>query len=252
MDASDFFSQYMFLIIMVGLVFLGMILLGIRYGKRLRFVMYSRIFIAGAVGCVLTKIVTVYQGTDQFTLVALIAEVLAVLAIYVLGEWTFHSVIIPMRLIKNNAEKMFKGDFAVSLQLKGNVQEFGELFKVFQNIIMVINEQQDKNRELAVKLASIAELLVANSEEISSSSENIASSQQQIARGASSQVTNITQTQQSLVELVKGIKRTNTKLDDIATISEILTQIADQTNILALNAAIEASQLVRQEEVLVS
>jgi methyl-accepting chemotaxis protein len=99
-----------------------------------------------------------------------------------------------------------------------------------------------QSKRLSSQLAISAEELSSSAEEVSSSSENIASSQQQISKGASNQVVAITDTQKKFSELSQGIRTVKTKVDNIGQISDLIRNIANQTNMLALNAAIEAAR----------
>ena len=143
--------------------------------------------------------------------------------------------------MRSFVDKISNNDFTGSLQYRSE-SELGNLadgLRIMQDTLvnMVMN-----NRDLAAQLASAAEELSSSSEEVSSSSENIASSQQQISKGASTQVSEISEIQQKVNKLSEGIKLVRDKIQGINDISGLLTNIANQTNMLALNAAIEASR----------
>ena len=66
--------------------------------------------------------------------------------------------------------------------------------------------------------------------------------QQQISKGSSNQFTMISETQNKLNELLESTKKVRNFIERISSISEMITNIAEQTNMLALNAAIESAR----------
>jgi methyl-accepting chemotaxis protein len=120
----------------------------------------------------------------------------------------------------------------------------GEMIKFLEVLRDVTDERTNyvQSKKLAENLAVAAEELSSSAEEVSASSENIASSQQQISKGSASQVVAINETQGRFKELNEGIQTIRVKVDQIGEISELITNIANQTNMLALNAAIEAAR----------
>jgi methyl-accepting chemotaxis protein len=120
--------------------------------------------------------------------------------------------------------------------------EVGELSRQFQSMMNTLGHVQAENQRIAESLNNFIQTLSSNSEEVSSASENIASSQQQISHGASNQVTAISETQKRFTNLTEGMREIHQKAEEIGTLSELITNIANQTNMLALNAAIEAAR----------
>jgi methyl-accepting chemotaxis protein len=120
----------------------------------------------------------------------------------------------------------------------------GEMIKFLEVLRDVTDERTNyvQSKKLAENLAVAAEELSSSAEEVSASSENIASSQQQISKGSASQVVAINETQGRFKDLNEGIQTIRVKVDQIGEISELITNIANQTNMLALNAAIEAAR----------
>ncbi len=109
-------------------------------------------------------------------------------------------------------------------------------------MINTLGHVQAENQRIADSLNNFSQILSSNTEEISSSSENIASSQQQISHGASTQVSAITETQKRFNNLTDGMRDIRLKSEEIGQLSEVISNIANQTNMLALNAAIEAAR----------
>ncbi len=76
---SYILAQIINLTVMVAVIFLAVLLLGIRYRKSLNFIIYSRIAITGAVAASFTVIVVLFNTSSDFLLVAGIIALLAVI-----------------------------------------------------------------------------------------------------------------------------------------------------------------------------
>jgi len=184
---------------------------------------------------------TALSDVQQSTrLIVIEFTVLAVL--FILGVSYLTRVIVnPIRKLDEQAQKISKGNLTLSIETDRK-DEIGSLSKSIATMMTEINNKFKKNQELSEQLSSTAEELSSTSEEISSSSENIASSQQQISKGASEQVSTISDTQKKFNDLVVGVKSIREKANSITQISESIRNISNQTNMLALNAAIEAAR----------
>lgn len=104
---------------------------------------------------------------------------------------------------------------------------------------MKLLEENHKNSE---KLAETARILSETTEMLVQSSKDIAISQQEIAKGTSNQTLNLSETQKKFFNLNAGITQVKQESFGIGEISQIIENIAGQTNMLALNAAIEAAR----------
>ena len=89
------------------------------------------------------------------------------------------------------------------------------------------------------QIATTSEELASSSEEVNTLSEEIAATIQQISIGSANQSSISIETMKKADEMTDIV---NTTLKDITTTLEIITNIANRTNILALNAAIEAAR----------
>jgi hypothetical protein len=105
-----------------------------------------------------------------------------------------------------------------------------------------LKKQIQEQAEIAEELYQVAEMLSQNAEDVSQSSETIASAQQQIAKGASNQMTAIMDIQKRFIKFNTDFKTANEYILKINEVSDLIKNIAHQTNMLALNAAIEAAR----------
>ena len=150
----------------------------------------------------------------------------------------------PIVALVNATKKAEYGNYdsTIAAEYLSIHDELGELSKQFQSMMNTLGHVQAENQRIAESLNINAQTLSSNAEEISSSCENIASSQQQISKGASSQVVAITKTQKRFMSLTEGMHEIRQKSDEIGQLSDVVSGIANQTNMLALNAAIEAAR----------
>ncbi|WP_371803147.1 methyl-accepting chemotaxis protein [Candidatus Lokiarchaeum ossiferum] len=99
-----------------------------------------------------------------------------------------------------------------------------------------------KYRKNRILISSLMEHLVRNTEKIIQSSENFASSHIAIMKGSTQQVEALNDILTNFDELTQGIQNIRKEVKNIDSISDIISRIADKTNILAINATIEASR----------
>ncbi|MCK5367180.1 MAG: hypothetical protein KAQ62_01470, partial [Cyclobacteriaceae bacterium] len=91
-------------------------------------------------------------------------------------------------------------------------------------------------------LSEKAQDLTFTATDILVSSGTIAASQQSLTEEAAQQEVEVTALVSRFSDLTEGIRNIRSELDSIDEISELISRIADQTNLLAVNAAIEAAR----------
>ncbi len=111
-----------------------------------------------------------------------------------------------------------------------------------ENLEKIVN----KSRETSINLSNIASELVSNASEVNASAEEISSTTQEVSTGAVSQVKQLSDINQTAVNIKELAEKTKYYSNDINKIMEIITNIAEQTNLLALNASIEAGRAGEQ------
>jgi methyl-accepting chemotaxis protein len=199
-------------IALLGLMIASLIMF-VRIAKKMKSTTYSFMILA-LLFATLSVIMVIYDTTSNDPFMALMGKGIALLA----NSMTFVTG--------------FAANFDLRLKM---AEEKTAQFEIIHNMLKT-------NQEISKELLDLADQLSENTNNVLSSSENIAGSQQQNSKGLAEQVTainNINTRFQKFVEIVSTIR---SQTDDIGEISNLLKNIANQTNMLALNAAIEAAR----------
>jgi len=154
--------------------------------------------------------------------------------------YTVYTVKRPVDLITSEVNTVATGNLDVKKEgLEGYGKEFTNLEDAFITMADRLKIIVSGIQSAAGRLSSSSEELASSAEEVNASSEEIASVIQQMNRGAQQQADQITATISNVEELSAIAGKT---VEDIATTVELITEVANQTNMLALNAAIEAAR----------
>ncbi|MHA1955154.1 MAG: methyl-accepting chemotaxis protein, partial [Candidatus Heimdallarchaeaceae archaeon] len=151
------------------------------------------------------------------------------------------SIAKPIQTIAGITEKVANGNLTVELDesIKIRSDELGTLGSSFDGMVNNLRSSLSSSQVSAEKVETAAQQLASTSEEVNALSEEIASTIQQISQGASNQSLLATEGTEKIQGMADAI---NSALGDIETTTQIIGDIANQTNILALNAAIEAAR----------
>ena len=148
----------------------------------------------------------------------------------------------PISNLGQMAQEIADGNLTANVSETTRTDEIGLLVNDFNrmksNLSLLVGSMQESSE----RLSSASEELATSSEEVSSSSENVAATQQQITKGAQSQASMVVEAQKLIQNLSAGIKDIKHNADEIKSVVDLITSIANQTNLLALNAAIEAAR----------
>ncbi|WP_051412233.1 methyl-accepting chemotaxis protein [Halonatronum saccharophilum] len=201
--------------------------------------------------------------------------VIAIFLFIILGTLLYrisNSITKPLELTVDQCEKMAKGDFRdeLSEEWTKREDEIGRLAKGFnrisyamkgilKNIIDNIEGLSAYSEELSASseegnasietTKGLIENMSAGIEEISASAQEVASFSQEASGQTGIGNDNIEETLDSIERInrsievtVEVIKELDNNSQEIGQIVELITNIAEQTNLLALNAAIEAAR----------
>ncbi len=143
-------------------------------------------------------------------------------------------------VVADSVQALSSGDYNYRIEDKNQLGDpiFGELFKSLNQVIMETGALVS-NLNATDAIISSTKQLSAISTDISASSEEVASSSQNMAEVANQQAHHVQEIFEKIALLDKTI---NKVIEQITTNSQVVSQIALQTNILALNAGIEASR----------
>ena len=203
-------------------------------------------------------------AATQWTVAALIG--LALAAACGLGWWVVRSTTRPIRNAVDVAKAVAAGDLTMEFDASGNT-ETGELLRALKEMQLKLADIVGKVRQNADGVATASAQIASGNNDLSARTENQASALQQtaasmeelgstvrsnsdsaqqanqLAIGASDVAARGGSAVRQVVETMKGIRESSSKIADII---GTIDGIAFQTNILALNAAVEAARAGEQ------
>lgn len=220
----------------------------------------SKQFVDGLVSKALTRIVIA-----GFIIIALSMG---------LVMWLANRLIIrPITILQEGSQALAQGDLSRDVKVSVN-NEIGELANSFNAMAVNLRNMVSNLSSQAMSLVGHSQELAAASEEVSATIDSIASNSTEVAaiteqsaagsrqvaetmtitnveaqKGnqlAQQSVEQMTVLQQSVNSAAESVKILHERSQNINQITEVITQIADQTNLLALNAAIEAARAGEQ------
>ncbi len=188
------------------------------------------------------------------TIIPLVTIVGLILSI-IIGMTISRSVIAGIMAVKGVASKVANGDLREKVDIKSS-DEIGELGdninRMVENLSKIVDEVGVTSNELNTavnEVASSAQQISDGAQQQSASFEELASSVQANAENASLANTVAQKTaeeakrsgvkMEDTIGAMNAIEKSSKQISDAI---EIITDIADQTNLLALNAAIEAAR----------
>jgi len=117
------------------------------------------------------------------------------------------------------------------------------------NIVEQLSQSTNQSAAAATETASTASEIAANVERVATNSErvfgevkNVSDDAQRSSKLLSDAKIQTNQLQKSFDDIATAVQRLYERMNNIAQVSQTITDIAEQTNLLALNAAIEAAR----------
>jgi methyl-accepting chemotaxis protein len=160
--------------------------------------------------------------------------------------------------INTSIDNASKGDFSVKMTTNELEGAFVDAINNVSKTVDIMEEQYKKvlrdgfNSKLSVRSVQVSESLTVIQSDLKTNIDNIkevTASTQFAAELANDSRENINTVVDNLHELNEQVNENNTNIEelasqagDITSVIELITDIADQTNLLALNAAIEAAR----------
>ncbi len=163
----------------------------------------------------------------------------------------------PVNLVVSSLKDISEGEGDLTKRIEiATKDELGDLAKWFntfiekmEDMISEIKSSSEQIHAATGEVSSGAQQIADGAQQPSASFEQLAASVQanaenvrsanQIAQGVSQNAAQAGQSMDSTIESMSGIEKGSKQMSEAA---ELITEIADQTNLLALNAAIEAAR----------
>ncbi len=214
----------------------------------------------------------VYRSVREVLVAILTIGVLALLLLG--GILLLISLGIVNSLEANQAQlsKMAAGDFSTSIDPKylNKRDELGEMARAVENTKTEIRDVLNEMSQTAMQVAGTSQELSASTEETSASIEEVASTSNEFAStveqmssssqkmvesaneildstkaggaGVTEAISSTAELKEVMLQISATVETLGQESQEIGEIVEVITSIADQTNLLALNAAIEAAR----------
>lgn len=209
-----------------------------------------------------------------------VAVIIGLVTSLALAIWLTRSILIPLQQSSEIADVIAKGDLTYSAQIEGN-DEFASLNRALLGSIRTLNEtvcgikasqknlsdisdqvvnavdsstrSMDDQQSQTDQLAAALQEMAASTSEIAQSASRASESSDQAEQLAAKGDQVINRSQHAMQALSDEMERAaevvstlNSDSKSIASILQVIRDIAEQTNLLALNAAIEAARAGEQ------
>jgi methyl-accepting chemotaxis protein len=193
--------------------------------------------------------------TSQVTTIMIVLALVAIAISIGITIFITRSIINPLNVGVNVANKLAEGDLTVTIEATGK-DETGQLLAAMKGMVEKLQTIVTEVKYSADNVASGSQELSASSEQMSqgateqaSSVEEVSSSMEQMVSNIRQNADNAQQTEKIALksatdakESGKSVSETVSAMKEIAGKISIIEEIARQTNLLALNAAIEAAR----------
>jgi methyl-accepting chemotaxis protein len=212
----------------------------------------------------------ILQSVTSMSRLALFAAAISIIILALLLTFTVKKLFKPLMPLQIAAKKMAEGDLTVELAATKSNDEIGQLARSFEQMVKTIIKLMSDLQKKAAHLSETSESLSNNAQqtaagatqtattmnEIASNVDHVSTDTQEAAKAArqvaslanegrkslnlvSSQMDNISDGFKQVNSAIKELVIQSTKIGQII---DLITQVAEQTNLLALNAAIEAAR----------
>ncbi len=147
----------------------------------------------------------------------------------------FSTLIASLGTVISEAKSSSVENASISNELSVTSMEVG---KNVERAVVIINETTERSTQISRDIKEAMETVVYSKQEIVSANEMLGAARDEIV-AMTAQVQESTQAE---VALAHNIEQLSRDTDQVKGVLEVISEIAEQTNLLALNAAIEAAR----------
>ena len=203
-----------------------------------------------------------FSAANRLRDVMMVIILMVVVIVVLLAIWSALLITRPIAALADAAAKVTSGDLTGSMSIKGD-DEIGALAESFSAMLRSLNEIMTKTRNAVGQITSASgEILSASqqqaasareqsaavseatsaAEELSKGAEQIGENTKRVSQAASHSLTGMAKIKDAIGVTGEKMTSLSEKSQQIGKITELINDVADQTNLLAVNAAIEAAR----------
>ncbi|MBF0494033.1 MAG: methyl-accepting chemotaxis protein [Candidatus Omnitrophica bacterium] len=207
-----------------------------------------------------------FMGLNKLAGAIILISLLIALLVIVFAWQIASRIADPIEQLSAIAEKVGKGDITKTVTIKSD-DEIGRLSMSFNNMVGNLKDVLIKVQEAVAKITSSGqEILVASQQqaagareqssavaetssaakELSITSEQVGESIRKVSDTAAHALLGMTKIKDAITRTGQMITSLGEKSQQIGKITEVIDDVADQTNLLAVNASIEAARAGEQ------
>ncbi|MCX5700515.1 MAG: methyl-accepting chemotaxis protein [Candidatus Omnitrophica bacterium] len=202
----------------------------------------------------------------QLRNIMLLVILLVVVLVVILASFISDTIANPIKQLSTNANEVAKGDLTAVISVKGN-DEIGLLAGSFKDMVTGLKLVLTKIQDATTQITSASSEILASSQqqasgareqssavaettsaakELSLTSEQVGDSIKRVSVAATHALAGMAKIKEAVAKTSNMITSLGEKSQQIGKITELIDDVADQTNLLAVNASIEAARAGEQ------
>jgi len=207
-----------------------------------------------------------FSGLNKLKKIIALSAILISILVFALSLKIAAQIANPIKSLSDTAEEVGRGDLTKVISIKSN-DEIGRLADSFNTMVTNLKQVLSKSQDAVSNItASSQEILAASQEqaaaareqssavaetstaakELSVSAEEVGKSIKRVAESSSHALVGMAKIKESIAKTNQLIIALGDKSQKIGKITDLIDDVADQTNLLAVNASIEAARAGEQ------